>query len=129
MPADTVSWEQIMDFKADLDSKAKYYALINWINETSKSNLSFSEIEDKFKYLYHEYCQLYERHKMATKFNNIEVLITGAIDIISNIATARAGSLLSTLYKIKKENLQLLKDERSFSGRELAYIHKVNNTF
>ena len=51
-PDNSVSWEQIIDFRNDPDTMKKYYALIKWVNDVSKKGFSINEIEEEYKYLY-----------------------------------------------------------------------------
>jgi hypothetical protein len=46
-PAESVSWEQLMDFKADPDTMNKYYALIKWVNTMSHKDSSSHELMDE----------------------------------------------------------------------------------
>ena len=66
IPDDTTSFEQIIDFRNDAESREKIIALKNWINEMSKGNLSASELDDKLQYLANEYKRYTKLHKMKT---------------------------------------------------------------
>jgi hypothetical protein len=48
-PSSDTSWEQIIDFRSDPDSKVKYLALIQWINKTASSNIPMNEVEDEYE--------------------------------------------------------------------------------
>ncbi len=124
-PDDSVPWEQIMDFKSDHDAKRKYYRLINWINEVAKSGISEQEAEDKYKELLYEYTAVFNVHKMATTLGRIEWITKIATEIVSLKFSKAHG----TFFSIFKEEANLLKAEGSFPGKEVAYIHKLKETF
>ena len=49
IPDDSISWEQIIEYRSDPDTNGKFLALRNWMNEVAQSNLTAVEIEDKFE--------------------------------------------------------------------------------
>jgi hypothetical protein len=124
-PDDSVPWEQIMDFKSDHDANRKYYRLINWINEIAKSGVSEQEAEDKYKELLYEYSAMFNAHKMATTLGRIEWITK----IATEIASLKFNKAHETFFSIFKEEANLLTAEGSFPGKEVAYIHKLNETF
>jgi hypothetical protein len=126
-PKDSVSWEQILDFKEDPDTMRKYYALINWLNEVANSDMTASQIADRFEYLYHEYCEQYRIHKVEFTMSTLENLFVLSVDAFTKLQLPGLGGVFSSFYKIKKETLSLLKAELSFTGKEVAYIHKLKN--
>ena len=128
-PLDSVSWEQLLDFRNDLDTKCKYYALIDWINQVSKANLDPSEFEEKYNYLFHEYLNQYRIHKIKYKSSILEVLVTGTAEFLENALTLKFSKITNNFFQIFKANTTLLESEQNLKGRELAYIHKINKTF
>ena len=124
-PADSVPWEQIMDFKSDHDANRKYYRLINWINEVAKSGVPEQEAEDKYKELLYEYTAVFNAHKMVTNLGRIEWITK----IATEIASLKFSKAHETLFSIFKEEANLLKAEGAFPGKEVAYIHKLNEAF
>ena len=126
-PADDVSWEQLIDFKNDPDTMAKYYALTKWINEVSQKNLQLNDIEDEYKYLYHQYTNHYKIHKMKYKQSTLNVITTAAIDVL----TGQIGisGVSTSFFSIWKQNLALLEAETKIIGKEIAYIYKANKVF
>lgn len=125
-PDDSVSWEQLLDFKNDPSTMASYYAFGDWMNEVSKKEYSLHEIEDKFNYLYHQYDQQFTIHNVKAKRGYLELFITGTLDALSG----KLGKGLGTsLFSIFRKDLNLLEEETKFPGREVAYIHKANQKF
>ena len=126
-PDDGVSWEQIIDFKKDPNTMLKYYALIKWVNEVARENFTLSEIEEEYRYLYHDYAEQYRIHKMKYNQGLIEILISAAIDTLS--ASLGVGLVRTSLFSIWKNNISLLESEAKLSGREIAYIYKAQQIF
>jgi hypothetical protein len=127
-PEENTSWEQIIDFRNDEETRLKYLALINWINEISKSSYSVGEIKDKYEYLYLDYKKNYERHRMKSKMGIMEILTAAGIALLSsNIPTALTAA--SHLFKFGKSTLELFTEEGKIPGKEIAYIYKTKQEF
>ncbi len=129
MPDVNTSWEELIDFRSDEDTRRKYYALIDWVNEMARSNMPLTHLADKYNYLYSEYIKQYSLHKMKSSFTNIELLIMGGIEFISLLVNHNYATAFKSLINIGKQNSSLLEQEQKLSGREVAYIHSVKNRF
>lgn len=128
-PGENTSWEQVIDFRSDEHVKRKYYALINWVNEMSKSDMPLSHIADKYNQLYSEYIRQFSLHKMNSSFTTIELLALGGMDFFNHLTSQNFVSAFRSLLDIRRQQISLLKSEREIEGRELAYIHSVNERF
>jgi hypothetical protein len=128
-PAENVEWQHILEFKSDPNTASRYFALLKWINDISKRNLSAIEFEDEFMSLYTDYCQQYKLHKMESKLNLLETLVVGVTDVLGRFETPQLTSLVSSYLNYRKQGINLLKAEASMPGRELAYIYKANERF
>lgn len=128
VPDESTPWEHIMDFKSDEDTRLKYLALINWINDIGKSNYTIGEIKDKYEYLYLDYKRSYEWHKIKSIFTTLEIFAAaGAAFFTSNVPLAL--SLASNFIKIGTSTVNLLKEEGYMPGKEIAYIYHANKEF
>jgi hypothetical protein len=116
-----------MDFKSDPDTMKKFYALINWTNEVSRKQVTISEIEDEYRFLYHDYASQYELHKLKSKQGILEVIVTAAIDAFSS--GLGVGVIKTALFSLFKKEMSLMEAESKFTGREVAYIYKASEKF
>jgi hypothetical protein len=126
-PDESISWEQLSDFKSDPDTMKKYYGLTKWINDVSRTEKPFHEIEEEYKYLYYEYLRQYEIHKLKHSMGFVEILVGAALDIISH--NFSVTSFKSGLFSVWKKEVDLLEAETKFLGREIAYIYKAKQQF
>jgi hypothetical protein len=128
VPNEDVSWEQIIDFRSDLEVKNKYLALLNWINEVSNSNFSINEIKEKYEYLYSDYIKHFKLHKMKYNTSFLEILLPAGASLL--LGQPLAGlRLASDFIKMRLLSISLLEDEGKLSGKEIAYIYKTSETF
>jgi hypothetical protein len=125
IPTNDTPWEKIIDFKNDKDTRSKYLALINWINNVSISEKTICHINEEFEYLYDQYQRHYDIHKIKKNYTWTEILINSAIDIL----TKQGHGIVKELFSIRKTRLSLLEEELKLPGSEVAYIFKANETF
>jgi hypothetical protein len=128
-PSDMNTWDEIIEFRKDIDSQAKYFTLINWINQVSNENLSITEFEDKFNYLYFDYLNQLKVSKMKHEVSTLKLIINSSASAIENIAKLKFSDLSKSLFSISKNRVNALEAELSIKNRELAYIHKVEKAF
>lgn len=127
-PDENTPWEQIIDFRADTDTRLKYLAIINWINEIAKSNFSVIEIKEKYEYLFLDFKRNYDRHKIKSNLSSLEIIASAGVAFFTgNIPTAL--NLVSHFLKIGTSVMNMVKEEGTIPGREVAYINKVNLEF
>ncbi|MBS1772174.1 MAG: hypothetical protein JST82_04895 [Bacteroidetes bacterium] len=123
------TWEAILEYKSDEDAKRKYYALIDWVNEVANSNMTISEIEDKYNYLYHEYEAQLKLHRLKTTHTRFEVVVNTVAGIAENLVRFKFSDISKALFSINKDQLDLMEAETKITGRELGYIYDVNKKF
>jgi hypothetical protein len=128
-PDHTVSWDHILEFKADPSTRAKYYALINWVNDISKTVMTASEIEERLQYLLHDYKEQYRIHKLKQKAGKIELCVCGIVGIVENLVKLKWSEIAKTFFNLHREELHFLEAETKFRGREVAYIHAAQEKF
>jgi hypothetical protein len=126
-PDENTSWEQIIDFRNDEDSRLKYYSLIHWVNSVSSNNRPISEIEDEYEYLYQKYKKQFALHKMKTSLTTWEMIVAAGVDNV--LSYQGLPSLIKNLFSLSKSRISLLEEEIKLPGQEIAYIYKANNTF
>jgi hypothetical protein len=129
IPDSTVPWEQIFDFKLDPDSKSKFLALRNWMNETAKGKLTTIEIEQKLEYLIDQYKQHMKLHKMKTNTGSVQTLVTTSAEILGDLVSFKWGKAAEALFTLNNRKIALLEGELKAPGNEVAYIIKAQEKF
>jgi hypothetical protein len=128
IPNEDVAWEQIIDFRQDVEVRNKYLALLNWINEISNSSFSIAEIKEKYEYLHSEYLKHFKLHKMKYNISFLEILIPAGASLLFG-QPFLGLKLASDFIKMKLLSVSLLEEEGKLPGKEIAYIYKVNEKF
>lgn len=129
VPSDSVSWEEIIDFKENTDLKKYRLGLMDWVNEIGNSSLNIIEIEQKLEYLLASYEDSLIKQKMKYEMGTAELIITTSLKVLENTVKLRWSEAAKTIFDLKKRNVDLLIGETKAPGREVAYFNKVNKKF
>lgn len=127
IPLGDVSWEQILDFRADEDSRRKLLGLRSWITKIGYSNLTINKIEQEVEYLIMEYENRMKLHKMKYQYGNIELVTMGIAEVLENLVKLKFSKLAKSIFDLKKRNIDVLIGETKAPGKEMAYISKMKN--
>jgi hypothetical protein len=128
-PDEQTSWQQILDYRSDPDSQAKYLDLRNWMNETVTANLSPTEAEEKLEYLVSQFERHMALHKLKTKRSILETVIVSAAEIAEDLVKFKWGKLAKSLFAIGRKKAELLEAELTAPGSAVAYIWKSREVF
>ena len=126
---DNVSYEQLIDFKSDNDSRRKFYALRNWMIEISKGDYSINEIEEKYQYLYSEYQAHLEQHKITTNLRILKGFAITTAEILGDLTSFKWGKAVKTSFEIFDKKAKLMQLEKSAPGMEIGYIYSANKEY
>lgn len=129
VPDDSVSWEQITDYRADPASKGKFIDLRNWMHEVARSELTPIEIEQKIEYLMSQYQRHMNIHKMKTTSGIIETSLVTTAEFAENLVKMKLGNAAKALFAFKQRRIELLEKELTAPGHELAYVLKTQRAF
>jgi hypothetical protein len=99
-PTDEVSWEQIVDFRADHDARASLRRLRRWMHNLDSEKLSASEVHEELDYLLHEYESHMNYHKMKFRKGIWRTFITFPFEAIENIIKVRLKNTVDALYRV-----------------------------
>lgn len=127
IPEDNVSLEQIIDLKTDEELKRKFLALRNWMIDISKADFNSKEIEEKLNHLYNEYENGMKYHKMKTGLGSFKLVIITTAEVLENLVTLKWSTAAKTVFDIFDSQTKLAELEMNTAGRELAFIHAIND--
>lgn len=128
-PDESVSWEHIVEYRNDPDSKGKMLALRNWMHEVARSNLTHQEIEDKLDWLIYDYERHLDLHNMKYKTGILETVLTVGAEFLESVIKIKWGKAAKTLFSMKHQRIALLEAEMGNPGSEVAYIANAREHF
>ena len=129
VPSDNTPWEQIIDFRADPDTRRTLLSLRNWFLDVVRGSLTPVEREQKLDWLLSEYMHYMKIYRMDSKSGVFETIITTSAEILDNLVRAQVGNAVKAVFKIRRKGLHLLKAEMHAPGRELAYVDRPQKQF
>jgi hypothetical protein len=129
VPSESVSWEQILEYRSDPDSWTKFLSLRNWMNEVARANLTPIEVEQKLEYLMNQYQRHMEVHKMKTSVGTLETVVTATAELAEDLVKFKWGKIAKGLFAFKQRKVALLEGELKAPGAEVAFIVKTKQQF
>lgn len=129
LPDESVSWEQILEYRSDPESESKFLALRNWMAEIGKAKFTAIEVEEKLEYLINQYQQHMKLHKIKTNTGTLETILTIGLGLLENIVKLNLERVAKGLFTLKHRKIELIEGELKVPGNEIAYIVKARETF
>jgi hypothetical protein len=122
---DSVSWEQLIDFKNDADSKRKFLALRNWMIDISKGSFNSKEVSEKFDHLYAEYESHIEKHKIKTNSGIIKTFSITTSEILEDLVRFKWSKAVKAGFEIFENSSKLTEIESNAPGKEVGYVYDL----
>lgn len=126
---DSVSWEQLIDYKKDPESKRKFLALRNWMIEMSKGGYDPKEISEKFDYLYADYQSYLNRKKIKTNMGTIKSFSITTSEILEDFIRLKWSKAVKAGFDIFETSSKLTEVESNAPGKEVGYVYDLNQKF
>jgi hypothetical protein len=124
-PSEQVSWEQIIDFRADPDARAGLLGLRRWMRTLDDEKLTINKVHEELEYLLHQYEYYMRLHKMKFEYGLLRTAISFSFEVMENVVKLRLKNATKTLYSVQDRRVALLEAEMSAPGREIAYISRA----
>jgi hypothetical protein len=124
-PEDSVSWEQIHEYRADASSRSKFQELRSWMRRVSNGGLGYHEFEEELHWLMDQYEKHLRLHNMKTNALRLGVLLL----VGAGFADNKAGPIASALASYLIGRVTLYQDEQRAAGKEIAYISDARRRF
>lgn len=134
VPDEQTAWEQIDEFRSDPNSRSKFFALKEWINQVARMELPNNEVEDKLAAAMSDYTDHMKRHRMKLKWDTLKTIVyaqafTGGGYLAGWGKLGIVAGVIKPLFSIKEYQIKLLEAEQTTPGREVAYIVKAKEIF
>jgi hypothetical protein len=128
-PAELVDWEQILDFRANDEVRAKFSLLKRWVNELAATAIPLPEAADAYRALAADYEAALRTARVKLEKTTVEIFLTTVGDFLENLSKLKLGKLAALPFQIKKERMSLYEAEQKAPGRELAYLINAKKQF
>jgi hypothetical protein len=128
-PDESTSWEQILEYRSDPDSRNKFLDLRNWMSDIARGELTPVEMEEKLEYLLSQYQRHMEVHKMKINVGTLETVVVSGAEILEDLIHLRFSKAAKALFSVKHRRIALMEGELSSPGSEIAYIVKTKEAF
>ena len=121
-------WETIQSFRHDPDSKQKLACLRAWTISLGSAE-DPRIVRDQIEASIVEYTEHMRLHKLLYSTATLEVVVTGAADLIEDLTRLRLGSAVRRVFALRQSKVKLLQGGAAAPGRALAYLMKAQHGF
>ncbi len=122
VPADSVPWKDIIEFKNTSETKTKFNQLRRWMKKVANDQLKPNEISEEIEYLINDHTQYMKIQKMKYSTASLEFILTTLAGIAEDIVKLRLESAINRFYLVRKRKIALMESEIIAPGREIAYL-------
>jgi hypothetical protein len=124
-PDQLVSWQDILQFKADKNVQERLHALRAWTNEMARSGLSRAEAFDKISHLK----ESYKREVRAAGFKFGTGVVKALVVGVPALLVGKFDEALKAGIEVFEAKAALSDAERSALGFELSYLVQAERAF
>lgn len=126
---ESVSWERIIDFRSDPETKKLLTYLRHWITDRSNKAASSNDVLEEMLYFCAKYEEHINLHKMKFKHGVLETLLMIPAEMIEGVIRLQPTKTVKALFTFKRQKVELLEQEKEAPGRDLAYLFKARDEF
>jgi hypothetical protein len=129
VPNDSVSLEELIDFKNDQEAQHKRDALNAWLNRKIRESLSPNELTEELAYLLNDYTEYIKLQRKKFDMGIVRTVLRAGSEVAEGLVRLKFTKVLDTLFSFERHNLALSEAELKAPGREVAYIALVKDKF
>lgn len=129
IPHRSVSWDEILDFRADPETKNKYLRLKDWLNSIFTSGISIEDFEDRIDFHINDHEEHLRKAKIKFEYGAIELLLISTAEIIENLFKLKFSTVMKKIFCFGRKEMDLEEAEIKAPGREIAYISSARSKF
>ena len=127
VPDEQVSWQEIIEYRSDLNSLNRFLDLRNWIGDTASGKLTPLEVEEKLEPVLKRFRKQMEFHRMAIDTKTFEAFVVTSADVIRNLFSYGGTTSPKALCSLEHLKLALLEGESPSTGSVVAYVVKTRS--
>jgi hypothetical protein len=127
VPDEQCSWQDILDFKAELHDKQ--WGFRRWLHVLATKQQTEAEIRDELEWMVNEYTKAMEVHHMKASQGFVEAYVVPVLELVEDVVRFRWSKIAKGALSVKKRKVELLEAEMNAPGRECAYVFHARKTF
>ena len=129
MPDETTPWQAILDFRNDDAAREQFVRLRCWINKSTRSEVSASEVRDELEALIAAYCTYMKGQHRRLAVGRLELFCTAVGECLDSFPLLKVSPMLKVLFRAERLQRDLMEEELKAPGREVAYVVAARSQF
>ncbi len=120
---------ELIAFISDKETRYRHLILKQFLTKLAEGSLSDSEITDTIDYLLLEYERAYKINNIKFNKTSLEAIIVPTLEFIENLCKLKLSRAAQAFFTASKAKIDFFNAELNFKGREVSYLHLLNNKF
>lgn len=129
VPKTNTPWEDIIEFRRDLQVAAMHLRFIRWARSAASGNGGLGEILEELQDLLNEYEAHMKIARIKSSRGVLETVIVTGAEIAEDLVKFKWGKLAKGLFELKHQHLALVEAEQKAPGREVALLAEARKRF
>jgi hypothetical protein len=126
-PGPNSSWEDILNFKAEMQDKD--WRFRRFLHTLATRKQTEAEIRDDIEWTLNEYTKAMKIHHLKAGSSFAEVYLMPVIELVEDIAKFNWSKIAKVALSVKKRQVELMEAEMKDPGRECAYVFEAQKRF
>jgi len=129
VPDESVSWQQIVDYRSDPDCQNDFFDLKEWMSDVGRGSIAPADVAGRLEFLLDRYRWHLGRHQLSTNWTTLEAFIVTTAETVEKFGSFRRGQSASPLFSLEHRELGLLEGESTSAGSVVAFVITTKSMF
>lgn len=126
---DSTPWEQVLEFRDDLDARGAMLRIADWMNEVTRAGLDAGEMGDKLGALISQYDQHMKVHRIKANRGALESFVVTTFEFLEDLVHLKFGKAAAGLFTLQRSKIALMEAELAAPGRDVAFVSHARDAF
>ena len=127
VPHEDCPWEDILDFKEELQEKE--WGFRRFLRTLATQRKTEAEIRDELDWMVKEYKNAMRLHHIKASHSFVDVFVISPLEIIENLMKFNWSKIAKGALQVQKRKVELIEAEMKAPGRECAYVFDARKRF
>jgi hypothetical protein len=129
VPDEQASWQQIIEYRNDPDSQARFFELKEWMSDLTRGVIAEVEAQQKLEFLLDQYRRVMQRNEIQINWTKLEAFVVISADDSHKFRPFKKDQSASPLFSVESRKLALLETESTLPGSIVAFVIQAKSMF
>lgn len=122
MPSAQTSWQQILEFRADPESREAFLDLRLWLNDSLRQGLGPIDLQLRLESQLQRYERALKQHRIRCSLRRLQAIVTAPLSFAEKVVKLQWSDAAKSLFEVATQELDFMKEEGQLANRDLRYL-------